>query len=126
MAGYDQLHATHDMILRFMGMNFSAITDGTARISSSVGNDVKPSFAENKPASDTPTIPIPKTPEQDKAMWEGAIRLLSPQSLSHMPRSLLQCRISRNRPCTNTCRSWHILLVPHPQTTVAWITHPKE
>ncbi len=71
MAGYDQLHATHDMILRFMGMNFSTITDGTARIPSSVGDDEKPSFTETKPTSAAPT-PTSKTPEQDKAMWEGA------------------------------------------------------
>jgi carboxypeptidase D len=76
MAGYDQLHATHDMILRFMGMNFSAIADGTARISSSVGGDAKPVFTEDKPALAIPT-PTTKTPEQDKAMWEGAISLLS-------------------------------------------------
>jgi hypothetical protein len=109
-----------------MGMNFSAIADGTARIPSSVGDDLKPSFAESKPASDIPTIPNSKTPEQDKAMWEGAINFLSLQSLSHMPCSLLQRRVSRNRPCTSTCRSRHSLLVPHPQTTVTWITHPKE
>lgn len=78
MAGYDQLDATHDMILRFMGMNFSAITDGTARIPSSVGDSVKPAFTENKPASALPTTPTAKTPEQDKAMWEGTI---SPSSL---------------------------------------------
>ncbi|KAI9513301.1 alpha/beta-hydrolase [Russula earlei] len=71
MAGYDQLNATHDMMLRFMGMNFSAITDGTAHIPSSVGNDVKPAFTENKLASAVPTPPTPKTPEQDKAMWEA-------------------------------------------------------
>jgi len=77
MAGYDQLHATHDMILRFMGMNFSAITDGTARIPSSVGNDAKPAFSEDKPASVAPPRPTAKTPEQDKAMWEGTISLSS-------------------------------------------------
>ncbi|KAH9045309.1 alpha/beta-hydrolase [Lactarius pseudohatsudake] len=71
MAGYDQPHATHDMMLRFMGMNFSAIADGTARIPSSVGDDVKPSFIESKPASATSTPTTTKTPEQDKAMWEA-------------------------------------------------------
>ena len=75
MAGYDQLHATHDMILRFMGMNFSAIADGTARIPSSVGDNVKPAFTEEKPASAAPPRPTTKTPEQDKAMWEGMISL---------------------------------------------------
>jgi hypothetical protein len=56
-----------------MGMNFSAITDGTARIPSSVGDDVKPSFVESKSAS-TLTRPTAKTPEQDKAMWEGTVQ----------------------------------------------------
>jgi len=71
MAGYDQPHATHDMILRFMGMNFSAITDGTARVPSSVGDDEKPSFIESKPALAAPAPSTTKTPEQDKAMWEA-------------------------------------------------------
>jgi len=126
MAGYDQLDATHDMILRFMGMNFSAITDGTARIPSSVGTDVKPAFTENKLDSAIPTAPSAKTPEQDKAMWEGTISLLSFAEPVSRPHSLLQCRISRNRPCTNTRRSWHSLLVPHPSTTVTWTVLAKE
>ncbi|KAH9948790.1 alpha/beta-hydrolase [Amylocystis lapponica] len=70
MAGFDVPHVTHDMILRFMGMNFSAITDGSARIPSSVGEDVKPIPA----LLDTSPSPNPapaKTPEQDKAMWEA-------------------------------------------------------
>ena len=74
MAGYDQPHATHDMILRFMGMNFSAITDGTARVPSSVGDDEKPSFIESKPDSAAPAPSTTKTPEQDKAMWEGTTK----------------------------------------------------
>ena len=63
------------MILRFMGMNFSAITDGTARIPSNVGDDTKPAFTESEPASATLPRPSAKTPEQDKAMWEGTISL---------------------------------------------------
>jgi len=59
------------MILRFMGMNFSAITDGTVRVPSSVGDDEKPSFVESNPASIVPTPATAKTPEQDKAMWEA-------------------------------------------------------
>jgi len=101
MAGYDQLHATHDMILRFMGMNFSAIADGTARIPSSVGNDVKPSFAENKPASDVPTVPNSKTPEQDKAMWEayynaGSAAIVLVLILAALG-TVFWCRIRRRR-----------------------------
>src|SRR6266403_1998408 len=83
MAGYDQVHATHDMILRFMGMNFSAITDGTARIPSSVGNDAKPAFTGDKPTSAAPPRPTAKTPEQDKAMWEGTIKPLEIWAPSH-------------------------------------------
>ena len=42
MVGFDVPHITHDMILRFMGVNFSMILDGSARIPSSVGDDSKP------------------------------------------------------------------------------------
>ncbi|RDB19792.1 Pheromone-processing carboxypeptidase KEX1 [Hypsizygus marmoreus] len=71
MAPFDVPHVTHDMILRFMGFNFSAIFEGSARIPSSLGTVKKPIFvgqAEAKPTK----VPIPgKTPEQDKAMWEA-------------------------------------------------------
>jgi len=71
MAPWDVPHITHDMILRFIGVNFSAILDGTARIPSSIGNIKKPIHIEQVEAK--PTIaPLPgKTPEQDKAMWEA-------------------------------------------------------
>jgi len=70
MAGYDVPHVTHDMILRFMGVNFTAITDGSAKIPSSVGDSAKPVPAL---LDEAPTLtPVPaKTPEQDKAMWEA-------------------------------------------------------
>lgn len=71
MAGYDVPHVTHDMILRFMGVNFTALTDGSARIPSVVGSDSKPvpTLLDEQPT----TTPVSgKTPEQDKAMWEGA------------------------------------------------------
>jgi carboxypeptidase D len=71
MAPFDVPHVTHDMILRFMGVNFSAITDGSARIPSSVGAESKPLFVESSHPKPTLT-PVPgKTPQQDKAMWEG-------------------------------------------------------
>ncbi len=75
MVPYDVPHVAHDMILRFMGMNFSAITDGSARIPSKVGNEEKPiptTIDGDKDASLNP-IPVGKTPEQDKAMWEGTL-----------------------------------------------------
>ncbi|TFK72001.1 alpha/beta-hydrolase [Pluteus cervinus] len=69
MAGYDLPHVTHDMILRFMGFNFSAIVEGSAKIPSSIGGDTKPVFVGGD-AAPTNTPPA-KTPEQDKAMWEA-------------------------------------------------------
>ncbi len=62
-------HVSHDMILRFMGVNFTALTDGSVRIPSAVGSDSKPlpALLDEEPA---PTSPA-KTPEQDKARWEG-------------------------------------------------------
>lgn len=70
MAGYDVPHVTHDMILRFMGVNFTALTDGSVRIHSSVGSDSKPlpAILDEEPS---PTPAPAKTPEQDKARWEG-------------------------------------------------------
>ena len=75
MVPYDLPDIAHDMILRFMGVNFSAITEGSARIPSKVGDDEKPvPVLLDGEKSDDSTIPVPigKTPEQDKAMWEGA------------------------------------------------------
>lgn len=71
MAPYDNPGVTHDMILRFMGVNFSSIADGSARIPSSVGDDVKPVFVPEDQKSTTPPASTGKSPEQDKAMWEG-------------------------------------------------------
>ncbi|KAF8076754.1 pheromone-processing carboxypeptidase KEX1 [Lyophyllum atratum] len=71
MAPFDAPHVTHDMILRFMGFNFSSIFEGSAKIPSSLGTIKKPIFigqAEAKPT--TPANPS-KFPEQDKAMWEA-------------------------------------------------------
>ena len=69
MAGYDVPHVTHDMILRFMGVNFTALTDGSVRIPSAVGADSKPLPAV---LDEQPSQGSGKTPEQDKARWEGA------------------------------------------------------
>lgn len=69
MAPFDVPHVTHDMILRFMGVNFTAIMDGSARIPSSIGTTTKPLFVEEHDAKPSPTPS--KTPQQDKAMWEA-------------------------------------------------------
>lgn len=72
MAPYDVPHAAHDMILRFMGVNFSAIVDGSAKIPSSLGEGgAKPIFQPESEAGTTSPAGAGKTPEQDKAMWEG-------------------------------------------------------
>ena len=92
MAGYDVPHVTHDMILRFMGVNFSAITDGSARIPSAVGDDSKPLpvLDDSAPAAPAPTST--KTPEQDKAMWEGACPSSFPLSSPPLPPFFLLLR----------------------------------
>jgi carboxypeptidase D len=70
MAPFDLPHVTHDMMLRFMGVNFTAIVDGSAKIPSTIGTIAKPIFVEDH--NTTPTPAPAKTPEQDKAMWEGS------------------------------------------------------
>ncbi|KJA29785.1 hypothetical protein HYPSUDRAFT_31784 [Hypholoma sublateritium FD-334 SS-4] len=69
MVPYDVPHVAHDMMLRFMGVNFTAIMDGSARIPSTIGNTAKPIFVEEHDA--TPIVAPAKTPQQDKAMWEA-------------------------------------------------------
>ncbi|KAG9317776.1 alpha beta-hydrolase [Chiua virens] len=59
MVPYDVPEAAHDMILRFMGVDFSVISEGSARIPSSVGDDVKP-VDENYPNS-----------EETKVQWDA-------------------------------------------------------
>jgi carboxypeptidase D len=72
MVPFDVPHISHDMMLRFMGVNFSAITEGSALIPSKVGDEEKPIFAPGGVKdNDGKTSQPPKTPEQDKAMWEG-------------------------------------------------------
>jgi carboxypeptidase D len=70
MAPYDVPHVTHDMMLRFMNVNFSAIVDGSAHIPSSIGSMAKPIFVQEAEHPTSKVAPA-KTPEQDKAMWEG-------------------------------------------------------
>lgn len=70
MVGFDVPHVTHDMILRFMGVNFSMILDGSARIPSAVGDDSKP-IPELLNKIPTASAMPSETPEQDKAKWEG-------------------------------------------------------
>ncbi|KAF9035088.1 alpha/beta-hydrolase [Hymenopellis radicata] len=68
MVPFDVPHVAHDMMLRFMGVDFSQVFGGSARIPSSVGDKTKPMY------TDATAIALPtstKTPQQDKAMWEA-------------------------------------------------------
>ncbi|KAJ7887601.1 Alpha/Beta hydrolase protein [Mycena olivaceomarginata] len=59
MAPFDVPHISHDMILRFMGVNFSAIFEG-------------PHFLEEVPTAAATVAPeTGKSPQQAKAMWEA-------------------------------------------------------
>ncbi|KAF8806260.1 pheromone-processing carboxypeptidase KEX1 [Phlegmacium glaucopus] len=71
MAPFDVPHVTHDMMLRFMGVNFSAILDGSAKMPSSLDNVAKPVFVGETHAKSTSGVTPPKSPQQDKAMWEA-------------------------------------------------------
>lgn len=84
MAPYDVPHVAHDMILRFMGVDFSAIVDGSAKIPSSLGGDSKPLFLETDAGKPGNSPASSKTPEQDKAMWEGKLLLFSSLNLPQL------------------------------------------
>ncbi|THH11718.1 hypothetical protein EW145_g477 [Phellinidium pouzarii] len=79
MVPFDLPIVAQDMIMRFMGVNFSSIVDGSARIPSKVGDEEKPMpiVMEGETDGDA-AIPVPagKTPQQDKAMWEGSAALV--------------------------------------------------
>lgn len=78
MVPYDVPVVAHDMILRFMGVDFARLGGGSATIiPSAVGNNLKPiSGAVEGGSGSGATEDGPKTtPEQDKAMWEGALSL---------------------------------------------------
>jgi carboxypeptidase D len=102
MAPYDVPHLAHDMILRFMGMNFSAIVDGSAKIPSSIGdNDTKPIFTTEADPTATTTPGSGKTPQQNKAMWEAYYNAGSAALVLILIflaiGTFLWCRIRRNR-----------------------------
>ena len=76
MVGFDVPDVAHDLILRFMGVDFSTLVSGSSpKIHSSLGEVNKPESGESK-SSATPqsTAAAPVSTgltEQDKARWEG-------------------------------------------------------
>ncbi|KDQ08864.1 hypothetical protein BOTBODRAFT_179499 [Botryobasidium botryosum FD-172 SS1] len=73
MVPYDVPHVSHDMMLRFMGVDFSALAGGTAHIPSSVGEDVKPIIsAVGPPANPPPPETSPSEgAKDDPAVWDA-------------------------------------------------------
>ena len=69
MTPYDLPLTTHDMILRFVNMNFSAIVGGSAYIPCSIDDESKPIFHESPAASQVPG----KTPDEIKAQYDAAV-----------------------------------------------------
>jgi len=76
MVPYDFPQVSHDMMLRFMGVDITQLASGSAKVPSKVGNDTKPAL---KPTTIDKVVSEPtatktsseKSPEQDKAMWEA-------------------------------------------------------
>ncbi|KAK0221441.1 hypothetical protein IW262DRAFT_1493265 [Armillaria fumosa] len=68
MAPLDAPHVMHNVILRFMGVNFSQFFEGSTHIPSSIGDNAKPLFADKMEETSAPISM--NLLEQDKAMWE--------------------------------------------------------
>jgi len=79
------------MMLRFMDVNFTAIVDGSAKIPSTIGTIAKPIFVEGH--NTTPASVPAKTPEQDKAMWEG---LCFPAEIKGCRSVLMMCSFEQH------------------------------
>lgn len=74
MVPYDVPHAAHDMMLRFMGVDFNAIASGSVSIPSNVGNSTKPVVKPNTGIvlnGDSTDDAATKTPEDEKAKWDA-------------------------------------------------------
>ncbi|KAF7965395.1 hypothetical protein HWV62_9059 [Athelia sp. TMB] len=101
MAPYDVPYPAHDMILRFMGMNFSAITAGSAMTPSKVGHSESKPILQDVSGSTPTDAPPSKTPEKDKAMWEAYYNAGSAALvlilISLAIALFIFCRIRRNR-----------------------------
>lgn len=82
MVPYDLPQVAHDMMLRFMGIDFTQLASGTVQIPSKVGNDTKPSLEttiiNEEDAAKPTTTDSSTSAEQDKAMWEGKPQHFAP------------------------------------------------
>lgn len=71
MVPYDLPHVSHDMMLRFMGVDFAQIASGSAKIPSNVGNDTKAVVKPDTDLAATPSSGASTKPEDDKAKWDA-------------------------------------------------------
>lgn len=69
MVGFDVPVVAHDMILRFMDVDFTKLTEGSVRIPSAVGDDSKPSIDPNDGGGSN-GVHVP-TPAEEKARWDA-------------------------------------------------------
>jgi len=74
MVPYDVPHVAHDMMLRFMGVDFAAVASGSANIPSNVGNSTKPVVKPLTGISDLgdgDAAAPAKSLEEEKAKWDA-------------------------------------------------------
>jgi len=69
MVGFDVPIVAHDMMLRFMNVDFAKLTDGSVRIPSAVGDNVKPSIAVGDDSTDPNGVHAPSP--VDQARWDA-------------------------------------------------------
>jgi carboxypeptidase D len=79
MVPYDLPQVSHDMMLRFMGLDITQLASGSANVPSKVGNDTKPALHPAKPdatatSTNTAAGGGATSAEQNKAMWDGRHR----------------------------------------------------
>lgn len=73
MVGFDVPVIAHDMMLRFMNVDFTKLTGGSARIPSAVGDDVKPLIGLSgggDGSTDPNGVHVP-TAAEEKARWDA-------------------------------------------------------
>ena len=130
MVGFDVPHTTHDMILRFMGVNFSAIAtpEGSALLPSALGKDEKPLPEKFEAQPESPLPPSTKPPQQEKAMWEGTSIVFCSLSIEveayfhRYMNSVLQRWLSRPRSRTHSHLRRCLLLVATLSSQTFWTT----
>jgi carboxypeptidase D len=71
MVGFDVPHVAHDMMLRFMNVDFTSILSGSAMISSSVGDNVRLGLTATPESGGTKVTDETKGSTSDYTPLEG-------------------------------------------------------